>query len=326
MKKHIAFLIIFLAVSAPVTFCESVNASQVEVSSIIAASGGSGAEEFHITGAGEPSFSYYFPNSSAAFTAGAPGREGLYILDAANARVKKYNPAGDFNCIIKPQEGCGIKFDELCGIFALASGEVAVHTYRDIYRLDASGKLTGHAAIKGNFDCHKIFSFNGNSFTAYDYKNLKIARLEADFNKKEAAVAESFGPVLFPWPVSDKEFLSAALPTPKSLCVYKYGFGGGAGFPIASLKIEAQEFVSQHKFIGRDGRNNLYLRYFSGISEKIAVISPALKLTDTITLDTGYSSKRSNLLYDECVDAKGIIYTLFIDSDRLIIKKINRPE
>lgn len=326
MKKIIAFSLIFLMLPAPAAFLENASASQVEVSSIITAGGGSGADDFHITAAGDPSYSYYFSNSAPAFTAGARGREGLYILDAANARVKKYNPAGDFNCIIKPPDGCGIKFEELCGIFAVSSGEVFVHTAREIYRIDAAGKITDRASIKGGFDCHKIFSFNQKSFTAYDYKNLRIARIEADFNKKEAAVSESFGPVLFPWPVSDQEFLSACLLTPKNLCVYKYRFGGDAGFPLASLKIETQEFVSQHKFIGNDGRNNLYLRYFSGINEKIAIISPELKPIDTITLETAYSSKRSNLLYDECVDAEGNIYTLFIDSDRLVIKKISRAE
>lgn len=313
---------IFLPAAA-VLACAPCFAAGYAASTIITANAGSAPEEFHIKSQGESSYSQYFANGAPAFC--AAGRL-LYILDAANSRVKKYSLSGDFNSQLKLSADFEVKWDELCGIAAGGSGEIILHTAKEIYRADGTGKLTGRAGLEGSAECVRIFEWGTESFTAYDYKNLRIYSAAADFDKKKVSIISRFDNILFPWPLSGEEFISPSLLSPGNLCVYRYRYGGEAGSPSAGAKITSPEFVSQFKFIGRDGRGNSYLRYFSDITEKIAVISPDLKVVETIAMEPAYSSKRSNMLYDECVDSEGCIYTLFIDSDRLIVKKIAKSE
>ncbi|HBC73835.1 MAG: hypothetical protein A2008_06820 [Candidatus Wallbacteria bacterium GWC2_49_35] len=309
--------------AAVVFLCAPCFAAGYAASTVITANAGSAPEEFFIKSQGESSYSQYFANGAPAFC--VAGRL-LYILDAANSRVKKYSLSGDFNSLVKLSAGFDIKWDELCGIAAGGSGEIIVHTAKEIYRADENGKITGRAQLEGAAECGRIFEWDPKYFTAYDYKNLRIYSAAADFEKKTAAIISSFDNILFPWPVSNEEFLSPSLLSPGTLCVYRYRYGGEAGSPSGRMKIASSEFVSQFKFIGRDGGGNFYLRYFGDITEKIAVIAPNLRAVETIVMDPAYSSKRSNMLYDECVGSDGCIYTLFIDSERLIVKKIAKSE
>ena len=315
-----AAALFFLAAAC---YCAPCFAAGYAASTIITANAGSAPEEFYIKSQGESSYSQYFANGAPAFCA---ADRLLYILDAANSRVKKYSLSGDFNSLVKLSAGFDIKWDELCGIAAGGSAEIILHTAKEIYRADENGKITGRAVLEGAAECGRIFEWGPKSFTAYDYKNLRIYSAAADFEKKSAAVISYFENILFPWPVSAEEFLAPSLLSPGNLCVYRYRHAGAANSPSARLKIASPEFISQFKFIGRDGRGNFYLRYFSDITEKIAVISTDLKVVETIAMEPVYSSKRSNMLYDECVDSEGGIYTLFIDSDRLIVKKIAKNE
>lgn len=301
-------------------------AARIEVSTIITANSGSGGEDFYIKPPSDPSYSFYFSNSAPAFFVSGGADRFIYILDAMNSRIKKYNLSGDFNSLIKLSADFEIDFSGLCGIYAADPQRIIVHSEKELYFAKADGKITGRAALAGGSECHKIFEADSKSFTAYDYKNLRIYRAALDPSKKEAAVISSFDNVVFPWPVSADSFICPSLLTPRELCVYKYNFGSEALSAAAAVKLPSGEFVSQFKFIGRDRKNNYYLRYFGDITQKIAVMDENLKLIDFVTMDTSYSSKRSNLLYDECVDEDGNIYTLFIDSDRIVVKKIIKSE
>jgi hypothetical protein len=324
LNKRFRFAAAALFLQAAAVFvCAHCFAAGYAASTIITANAGIAPEEFFMKSPADNSYSQYFANGAPAFC--VSGRL-LYILDAANSRVKKYSFSGDFNSQVKLSAGFDVKWDELCGIAAGGSGEIIVHTAKEIYRADETGKLTGRALLEGSAECGRIFEWGPKSFAAYDYKNLRIYSAAADFEKKTAAIISSFENILFPWPISAEEFLAPSLLSPGNLCVYRYRYGGEAGSPSGRLKIASPEFVSQFKFIGRDGRGNFYLRYFSDITEKIAVIAPDLRAVETIVMDPAYSSKRSNMLYDECVDSDGCIYTLFIDSDRLIVKKIAKSE
>lgn len=314
-----AAALFFFAAACP---CATCFAAGYAASTIITANAGSAPEEFAVKSQGESSFSQYFANGAPAFC--AAGRL-LYILDAANSRVKKYSLSGDFNSLAKLSAGFEIKWDELCGIAAGGSGEIIVHTAAEIYRADENGRITGRAALEGGAECSRILEWGPKSFAAYDYKNLRIYSAAADFEKKTASIISRFDNIVFPWPVSADEFLAPSLLSPGNLCVYRYRYGGEARSPLRSMKTASSEFISQFRFIGRAG-GNFYLRYFSDITEKIAVISPDLKVLETVAMEPSYSSKRSNMLYDECVDSEGCIYTLFVDSDRLIVKKIAKSE
>ncbi len=307
-------------------FMVSAFAARIEVSTIITANSGTSSEDFYIKTPSEPSHSLYFANGAPAFFVSGGAERFIYILDAANSRVKKYNLSGDFNSLIKLSSDFGINHEGLCGIYVSEAQQMIVHTEKELYFVKADGKITGRASLTGGTECHKIFSADSKSLTAYDYKNLRIYRAAFDLSKKEAAITLSFDNIVFPWPVSGGGFICPSLLTPRDLLVYKYNFASDALFPAAGIKLPSGEFVSQFKFIGRDRKNNYYLRYFGDITQKIAVIDENLKLIDEITMETAYSSKRSNLLYDECVDDDGNIYTLFIDSDKLIVKKITKSE
>lgn len=329
------FLSAFIFMLAPAPVCvqylftnsfKTAFAARIEVSTIITANSGSSGEDFYIKTPSEPSYSFYFPNGAPAFFVSGGAERFIYILDAANSRVKKYNLSGDFNSLIKLSSDFEINWDGLCGIYVSEAQQIIVHNEKELYFVKADGKITGRAAVSGGSECHKIFSADSKSFTAYDYKNLRIYRAALDLSKKEAAVISSFDNIVFPWPVSADSFICPSLLTPRDLCVYKYNFASDAHSPAAGVKLPSGEFVSQFKFIGRDRKNNYYLRYFGDITQIIAVMDENLKLIDTITMETSYSSKRSNLLYDECVDEDGNIYTLFIDSERLIVKKIIKSE
>ncbi len=327
------FLFAFIFTPAPVcvtqcltAFSKAAFAARIEVLTIITLNSGTSGEDVYIKTPSEPTYSFYFSNGAPAFFVSGGAERFIYILDAANSRVKKYNLSGDFNSLIKLSSDFEINWEGLCGIYVSEAQQIIVHNEKELYFVKADGKITGRAAVSGGSECHKIFLADSKSFTAYDYKNLRIYRAVTDLSKKEAAVISSFDNIVFPWPVSGDGFICPSLLTPGNLCVYKYNFGSEALFPVAGIKLPPGEFVSQFKFIGRDRKNNYYLRYFGDITQKIAVIDENLKLIDIITMETSYSSKRSNLLYDECVDEDGNIYTLFIDSDKLIVKKIIKSE
>ncbi len=313
-------LLVFLFTLAPAF------AARVEVATIITANSGSGTEDFYIHNPSDPSYSLYFPNGAPAFFVSGGAERFIYILDALNSRIKKYNLSGDFNSLIKLSSDFSIDWGGLCGIYAAGPGQIIVHSEKELYFAKADGKITGRAALSDGNECHKIFEAGPKFFTAYDYKNLRIYRAALDVSKNEAAVTSFFDNIVFPWPVSGDNFICPSLLTPRELCVYKYNFACEPLSAVAAVKLPADEFVSQFKFIGRDRKNNYYLRYFADITQKIAVMDENLKLIDVITMEPSYSSKRSNLLYDECVDEDGNIYTLFIDSDRLIVKKIIKNE
>lgn len=326
-----AFIFTFLPATVRVQYLftnsfKAVFAARIEVSTIITSNSGTSGEDFYIKSSSEPSYSLYFPNGAPAFFVSGGAERFIYILDAANSRVKKYNLSGDFNSLIKLSSDFEINCGGLCGIYVSETQQIIVHNEKELYFVKADGKIIDRAAFSGGSECHKIFSADSKSFTAYDYKNLRIYRAALDFSKKEAAIISSFDNIVFPWPVSGDGFICPSLLTPRNLCVYKYNFGSDVLSPVAGVELPSGEFVSQFKFIGRDRKNNYYLRYFGDITQKIAVIDEKLKLIDIITMETSYSAKRSNLLYDECVDEDGNIYTLFIDSDRLIVKKIIKSE
>lgn len=317
------FLAAVIAFAAASFFAPPCPAAVYEATTIITGPAGSAPDEFHIKGPSETGHSLYFANGAPAICSAG---NLLYILDAGNSRIKKYSLSGDFNSLVKLSADFEFRPEELCGLMPYGSGEVFVHTPKEIYRCGEDGKITARASLEGQDECHRIFEWGPKTFTAYDYKHLRIYLAAVDFEKRSARASVKFDNILFPWPVSSEEFLSVALPSPSELCVYRYRLPGEARSPAASLKIACGQFVSQFKFIGRDGRGNFYLRYFSDISEKIAVVSPALELVDAISMDARYSSGRSNALYDECVDRDGCVYTLFIDSDRLVVKKIEKRE
>ncbi len=305
-------------------FINPIYAAGVNVSTIITSSTGSGVDDFYIQDSSQNSRSLYFTDYAPALCAGTGQNRFIYILDAYNSRIKKYNFSGDFNSSIKLSDGFKIDNEGLCGIYSGDTREIIIHSENELYLVDGDGVITGSAFIPDGTRCHRIFSYLNKSVIAYDYNEHKIFKASVDFRKKKAEIISHFDNVLFPWPVSNDSFLCPVLIAPTALCIYKYPFNGGVSFPPAvSHKIRANAFVSQFKFIGCDRKNNYYLRYFTDISQNILKIDADFKKNANVTFEPSFSAGRFNLLYDECVDGDGNVYTLFIGDGRLTVKKIN---
>jgi len=296
--------------------------AEIAGETIITQNSGGAQEDVYMAAPEDLNHSDYFSNSIAAFCISDSSEvQNLYLLDAMNGRIKKFTTEGNFISIIKINSSDEVKLNELCGIYSAGGNVTAVHSQNSILTLNSAGEKILKLNFPAGFECRKILKMNEKTITAYDYDNSIIARFEITAGSPELKKLAEYEDVLFPWLISNERFLSCSLISPDSLFVYGRSFSARVKNE-AYIKLKTNEAISQFKIIGSDAASNIYLRYCTGIIENIAVISPDLRLIETIVFEAKHIANRANLLYDECVGRDGSIYAAYHEKNKLIIKKL----
>lgn len=253
----------------------------------------------------------------------------IYFLNIFSNEILIYNfqTLNELNIKISQYN---LELSKISGIYVSSNNELIIYTTNKIYITDLKNKIINFKLIQlpNDIECSKIFNYENNHLSLYDYKNFCLFNVTLDLdNNIIKKINYKIENILFPWIMSDDKCCGMSLITLNQLCLYKYDIKNYDIYnPIDKLLINENNVISQFKFIGEDKKQNYYLRYFVGNIEKVIIISSNFKIVETINLPFNYANYRTHLLYDEYINDDGNLFTLFYENNKAIIKMLKKAE
>jgi len=313
----LAIIVCFACVVSSAAF-----AAQISVVSVISQKFGKAQEEVAGISPSDPEYSPFLPCSVPAFCVSETGNGTLYLLDAANGRVKKFNLEGNFIGLL-PLEGIP-RNSGLRGITVTPAGgtgdpAVIVHSDDSVFRFPPKGGKPEKITAEG-ISITRIFATGEKDYLIYDSSKHALIRAEAA-NGKFRTTWKADG-VCSPWPAGDGKVYSIYLPSFDECRVFILGSGNDSA-PREFFRLSARDRsrISRPAPIGVDSAGNVYLSYFSNNAQTILALTPAGKVFNEFALDPKFTSGRSAAYCDEAIGHDGSLYIGFVDSDRFYIQK-----
>lgn len=298
------------------------RASQLKTTQILSQKYGKTQEEVAGVPTDDPEYSPFLPGSVPAFCVSREGAGGMiYLLDAANGRVKKFNLEGNFSGQFAMENiPKGVMVRGICVPAKAEKGEPAVTVYSDdaLYRFPARGGQAEKIPAAG-MNLTRVFAAGEKDYMVYDSVRRRMARVSVDGGAMRTEA--SFENVFNPWPADGGGVYSVFLPSLNECMVYSLKGPGTLPELFFRIAPRSGSQISCAAPIGADSAGNLYIRYFSNNAQCVLALTPAGKIYEEFTLDPKYTPGRASAGQNEAVDGEGGVYIAFVDSERYFIQK-----